>query len=91
MRIVVDNQNASHNGLSCRIYASNFTCPTNSTIDCAVVFTAANQCVIPISAPTREAVCPPRCIGTIVQLIVLAQSNGWGHLAPIIRQAKKRG
>ena len=48
MRIVVDNQNAPHAGFSCRIYASN-----RPGIDCAMIFSAANQCVILICASMR--------------------------------------
>jgi hypothetical protein len=45
--------------------------PTNSSIDRVVIFTAANQCILFISASMRKTVCLLRCIGTLVQLIAM--------------------
>jgi hypothetical protein len=80
MRIVIDNQNASHNGFSRRDYAFNET----PEISCTAVEMTANQCVILISASMQRTVCPQRCIATIVQLIGLAQPGREAHLGLII-------
>src|SRR5665213_2342861 len=57
-------------------------------IDCAAIFTAANQCAILISASMRRTVCPQRCIAAIMQLIGLAQPMREAHLRLIAGQTK---
>jgi hypothetical protein len=80
LRIVIDNQNASHNGFSRRDYAFNET----PEMSCTAIEITANQCVILVSALMRRTVCPQRCIGSIVQLIGLAQPGREAHRGLIV-------